>query len=120
MELSERHRGRNHVRVNTDAHTVSPPYPFCSFASDGSEAPHRTSSCIAKPGLLDHYIAQLITVQGSRISALYQYGLVTQSENKDGKTVYVLSGFAKALKESSLNFENLCNKLCLFSFDGSV
>lgn len=38
------------------------------------------------------------------ISALLQYGLFEQGETVDGKTRYKLSGFAKALKQSSLNF----------------
>ena len=39
------------------------------------------------------------------ISSLYQYGLFLQGE-KDGKTVYVLSDFGKALKNNSLNFND--------------
>lgn len=40
------------------------------------------------------------------ISSLYQYGLFTQDiEDGTGETFYVLSDFAKALKQNSLNFE---------------
>lgn len=42
----------------------------------------------------------------AEISALYQFGLFTQSEDTDEtNTVYVLSDFAKALKQNCLNFE---------------
>lgn len=37
------------------------------------------------------------------VSSLYQYGLFTQEEVTDG-AIYVLSDFAKALKQNSLNF----------------
>ena len=40
------------------------------------------------------------------ISLLYQYGLFVQKEKKTGGVVYVLSDFAKALKENSLNFDD--------------
>ena len=39
------------------------------------------------------------------ISSLYQYGLFDQQENETGGVDYVLSGFAKALKSNSLNFD---------------
>lgn len=38
------------------------------------------------------------------VSSLYQYGLFVQDETIDGVT-YILSGFGKALKQNSLNFE---------------
>lgn len=38
------------------------------------------------------------------ISSLYQYGLFEQHEKEHGGVDYVLSGFAKALKSNSLNF----------------
>ena len=40
------------------------------------------------------------------ISSLYQYGLFDQAINEKGNTLYVLSGFAKALKDNSLNFDD--------------
>ena len=39
------------------------------------------------------------------ISSLYQYGLFTPEENKNGKIEYKLSDFAIALKQNSLNFD---------------
>ncbi len=40
------------------------------------------------------------------ISSLFQYGLFTQDEDSEaGGTTYILSDFAKALKQNSLNFE---------------
>ena len=39
------------------------------------------------------------------VSSLYQYGLFEQQEKQHGGVDYVLSGFAKALKYSSLNFD---------------
>jgi len=39
------------------------------------------------------------------ISSLYQYGLFDQAEKEHGGVDYVLSGFAKALKDNSLNFD---------------
>lgn len=38
------------------------------------------------------------------VSSLYQYGLFEQQEKQHGGVDYVLSGFAKALKYNSLNF----------------
>ena len=38
------------------------------------------------------------------VSSLYQYGLFEQKEKQNGGVDYVLSGFAKALKYNSLNF----------------
>ena len=38
------------------------------------------------------------------VSSLYQYGLSEQQEKQHGGVDYVLSGFAKALKYNSLNF----------------
>lgn len=38
------------------------------------------------------------------VSSLYQYGLFEQQEKQHGGANYVLSGFAKALKYNSLNF----------------
>ncbi len=38
------------------------------------------------------------------VSSLYQYGLFEQQEKQNGGVDYVLSGFAKALKYNSLNF----------------
>ena len=43
------------------------------------------------------------------ISSLYQYGLFDQAEKEHGGVDYVLSGFAKALKENSLNFDEGLN-----------
>lgn len=43
------------------------------------------------------------------ISSLYQYGLFEQEVNEHGDVAYVLSGFAEALKENSLNFEEGLN-----------
>ena len=42
------------------------------------------------------------------ISALYQYGLFDQTQDERGGTAYVLSGFGKALKLCSLNFDEGC------------
>lgn len=39
------------------------------------------------------------------VSSLYQYGLFDQNESEGGSVDYVLSGFAKALKHNSLNFD---------------
>lgn len=39
------------------------------------------------------------------ISSLYQYGLFDQIEQEHGRACYGLSGFAKALKSNSLNFD---------------
>jgi hypothetical protein len=39
------------------------------------------------------------------VSSLYQYGLFDQRERENGGVDYVLSGFAKALKSYSLNFD---------------
>lgn len=40
------------------------------------------------------------------ISSLFQYGLLTQDDDSEtGETYYILSDFAKALKQNSLNFE---------------
>lgn len=39
------------------------------------------------------------------VSSLYQYGLFDQQEKENGGVDYVLSGFAKALKYNSLNFD---------------
>lgn len=43
------------------------------------------------------------------ISSLYQYGLFDQAEKEHGGVDYVLSGFAKALKDNSLNFDEGLN-----------
>lgn len=43
------------------------------------------------------------------ISSLYQYGLFDQAEREHGGVDYVLSGFAKALKDNSLNFDEGLN-----------
>lgn len=52
------------------------------------------------------------------ISSLYQYGLFDQEENEYGGADYVLSGFAKALKGNSLNFdEGLNGKDRILSYD---
>lgn len=41
------------------------------------------------------------------ISSLFQYGLFTQlDDNETGETRYLLSDFAKALKQNSLNYED--------------
>lgn len=40
------------------------------------------------------------------ISALYQHGLVTQAEDENGESIYVLSDFAIALKQNCLNFDD--------------
>lgn len=39
------------------------------------------------------------------VSSLYQYGLFDQQEKEHGGVNYILSGFAKALKHNSLNFD---------------
>jgi hypothetical protein len=39
------------------------------------------------------------------VSSLYQYGLFEQQGKENGGVDYVLSGFAKALKSNSLNFD---------------
>lgn len=49
----------------------------------------------------DYNYASPITVM---ISALYQFGLFSQSTDANGEACYVLSDFAKALKQNSLNF----------------
>lgn len=41
------------------------------------------------------------------ISALYQHGLIAQNTDDAGETFYELSGFAKALKQNALNFNEL-------------
>ena len=53
------------------------------------------------------------------ISSLFQYGLITQiEEDETTKTFYVLSDFAKALKQNSLNFKGeLHEKLRFISYD---
>lgn len=40
------------------------------------------------------------------VSALFQYGLFTQVNDDETGTYYVLSDFAKALKQNSLNYED--------------
>lgn len=51
------------------------------------------------------------------ISSLYQYGLFEQSESNDGAD-YVLSGFAKALKENCLNYdEGLNSRVRILSYN---
>ena len=51
------------------------------------------------------------------ISSLYQYGLFEQSESNDGAD-YVLSGFAKALKNNCLNYdEGLNSRDRILSYD---
>lgn len=49
----------------------------------------------------DYTFASPITVM---ISGLYQFGLFEQSTDEKGNARYVLSDFAKALKQNSLNF----------------
>lgn len=44
------------------------------------------------------------------VSSLYQYGLFEQKEKQDGGVDYGLSGFAKALKYNSLNFNEETRK----------
>ena len=52
------------------------------------------------------------------ISSLYRYGLFDQAEKEHGGVDYVLSGFAKALKGNSLNFdEQLNGKDRILSYD---
>ncbi len=53
------------------------------------------------------------------ISALFQYGLFTQIEEEGtGKTFYVLSDFAKALKQNCINFnDELHEKARLVSYE---
>lgn len=52
------------------------------------------------------------------ISSLYQYGLFEQVTRDSGDVDYVLSGFAKALKENSLNFdEGLHHRVRILSYD---
>lgn len=43
------------------------------------------------------------------VSSLYQYGLFEHQEKENGGVDYVLSGFAKALKSNSLNFDEGTN-----------
>lgn len=45
------------------------------------------------------------TVLTAMVSSLYQYGLFDQQEKEYGGVDYTLSGFAKALKSNSLNFD---------------
>ena len=45
------------------------------------------------------------TALTAMVSSLYQYGLFDQQEKEHGGVDYVLSGFAKALKSNSLNFD---------------
>lgn len=45
------------------------------------------------------------TVLTAMVSSLYQYGLFDQQEKENGGVDYTLSGFAKALKSNSLNFD---------------
>lgn len=52
------------------------------------------------------------------ISSLYQYGLFDQAEKEHGGVEYVLSGFAKALKDNSLNFdEGLHGRVRILSYE---
>lgn len=52
------------------------------------------------------------------ISSLYQYGLFDQVEQEHGRACYGLSGFAKALKSNSLNFdEGLKGRERFLSYD---
>ena len=52
------------------------------------------------------------------ISSLFQYGLFTQVNDSNIGTYYVLSDFAKALKQDSLNFEDgLEGNVRLVSYD---
>lgn len=52
------------------------------------------------------------------ISSLYQYGLFDQAEKEHGGVDYVLSGFAKALKDKSLNFdEGLHGRVRILSYE---
>ncbi len=52
------------------------------------------------------------------ISSLYQYGLFDQAEKEHGGVDYVLSGFAKALKDNSLNFdEGLHGRVRILSYE---
>ena len=52
------------------------------------------------------------------VSSLYQYGLCDQQENDNGGVDYVLSGFAKALKSNSLNFdEGLAGRYRVLSYE---
>lgn len=44
------------------------------------------------------------------ISSLFQYGLFTRGDEKEnGETIYILSDFAKALKQNSLNYDDGLN-----------
>ena len=45
------------------------------------------------------------TVLTAKVSSLYQYGLFEQRGKENGGVNYALSGFAKALKSNSLNFD---------------
>lgn len=53
------------------------------------------------------------------ISALFQYGLFTQiEEDETGETFYILSDFAKALKQNCINFnDELHEKSRLISYE---
>lgn len=45
------------------------------------------------------------SINTTRVSALYQFGLFTQITVEGGETRYILSDFAKALKQNCLNFD---------------
>ena len=52
------------------------------------------------------------------VSSLYQYGLFEQQEKETESVIYVLSGFGKALKINSLNFdEGIAGKLRILSYE---
>ena len=52
------------------------------------------------------------------VSSLYQYGLFDQKEKENGGVDYILSGFAKALKSNSLNFdEGTAGRVRILSYE---
>ena len=52
------------------------------------------------------------------VSSLYQYGLFDQQEKENGGVDYTLSGFAKALKSNSLNFdEGTAGRVRILSYE---
>lgn len=58
------------------------------------------------------------TVLTAMVSSLYQYGLFDQKEKENGGVDYILSGFAKALKSNSLNFdEGTAGRVRILSYE---
>ena len=58
------------------------------------------------------------TALTAMVSSLYQYGLFDQKEKENGGVDYILSGFAKALKSNSLNFdEGTAGRVRILSYE---